>query len=661
MNDLTAAVIDGWDARPFSGGFEELRALCASSFTGVVRLDGTTEGGRSFDGSAGSNGDPGDPGATTHEAEVDRADPDAAESGVTEPAGAGNGDGIESGGRDRTDEPGPTTNARRPWLAMVDGAIRAVFDGEIDDFDDATGTVYTTPAGAPVLLRAMIERAGGERGALHTERRSAVESALPDDFSGYVELIGNGLDGAHYVVYDEGRVSPVVLHEGGDEPAVRTDPDAFDRASEHTSVYEVRAVSLDSVSVPEPDPEPESPTQPDSTTQPDSITEPTADNHPGPADRPIDTGAGILTEPGTVAIDPAARSSERSASRPGTDRTADDTDGALLTELRAERDRLRADVDRLETALDAYRSGTSRGAGVDADGGVDTDERDLAAPHGDWDPDDGGVGLREPGPRAERASDGPGTDAAVTGDSVARTERSSEEALAGTTLLVRYGSQGAPTLARVGAGTDPDAVRANLRIAPHTDFDAADTVVSGTDFDAFLESTIEYRFVEWVLGDLFFEIRDTGNEQSLGALSEAIPAIDRADLRGTVDVEYVSEGETERGTEGFDVVFRDRMNEPLLVARLDETSAPAPVERVTGLLTAANRVGETVENLAGAICVSGGYFEPEALRTADEVTDGGFLSRDARKSFVKRSRRRGYHLCLVEAMGETFHLSVPDL
>lgn len=132
-------------------------------------------------------------------------------------------------------------------------------------------------------------------------------------------------------------------------------------------------------------------------------------------------------------------------------------------------------------------------------------------------------------------------------------------------------------------------------------------------------------------------------------------------IRGAFDVEYVADGETQRGTEEFDVVFRDRMSEPLLVARLDETATPAPVERVTDLLTAANRVGETVENLAGALAVSGGYFEPDALRTAEEVTDGGFLSRDSRKSFVKRSRRRGYHLCLVEAMGERFHLSIPEL
>ena len=640
MNDFTAAVIGGWDVQPFSGGMEGLRALEASSFTGVVRLGESIEEGAPFDGPTGSNGD-----TDAVEREFGAADPGSAGIDTIDSAGTENADRFESSGDDPSSE---SASPRRPWLAMVEGTVRGVFDGALDDFDDASGTAYAAPAGAPVLLRAMIERAGETRGDLHTdERLSAVESDLPDGFSGYVELIGNGLDGAYYVVYDEGRVSPVVVHEEDDLTA-RIDPDEFDRAAERASVYEVRAVSLDPVPLPGPDPEPDPATQADPTIQPDS------DSHPDSPDRPANAEAGAVMGPGTAATDAAVSPFDGAGGRPDVDTAEADADGATVAELRAERDRLRAAVERLEAALDAYRSGTSRGPGVDADGGIDTGERSAQGSHNDRDTDDwaGGDGTGD-------ASANPST--AVAGDSAPDTERSAEEALAETTLLVRYASQGAPTLARVGEGTDPDAVRANLRIAPHTDFDAADTVVSGTGFDDFLRSTIEYRFVEWVLGDLFFEIRDTGNEQSLGAFSEAIPAIDRVDLRGTVDVEYVAGGETERSTEAFDVVFRDRMSEPLLVARLDETRSQAPVERVTDLLTAANRVGETVNDLAGAIAVSGGYFEPEALRTADEVTDGGFLSRDARKSFVKRSRRRGYHLCLVEAMGENFHLSVPEL
>ena len=55
------------------------------------------------------------------------------------------------------------------------------------------------------------------------------------------------------------------------------------------------------------------------------------------------------------------------------------------------------------------------------------------------------------------------------------------------------------------------------------------------------------------------------------------------------------------------------------------------------------------------------FFEPGALETASEATRGGLLSRNKRKSFVNLSRKRGYHLCLVEARSENFTLTVPEL
>ncbi|TKX77227.1 hypothetical protein EXE53_27735, partial [Halorubrum sp. SD626R] len=55
------------------------------------------------------------------------------------------------------------------------------------------------------------------------------------------------------------------------------------------------------------------------------------------------------------------------------------------------------------------------------------------------------------------------------------------------------------------------------------------------------------------------------------------------------------------------------------------------------------------------------FFEPGALETAGDAVGGGLFSRSKRASFVKLSRKRGYHLCLVEARDGGFHMTVPDL
>ncbi len=63
---------------------------------------------------------------------------------------------------------------------------------------------------------------------------------------------------------------------------------------------------------------------------------------------------------------------------------------------------------------------------------------------------------------------------------------------------------------------------------------------------------------------------------------------------------------------------------------------------------------------ASAFLVTSSFFEPGALETAEEATSSGLFNRDKRKSFVNL-RERGFHLCLLEARNQEFHLAVPEL
>ena len=236
------------------------------------------------------------------------------------------------------------------------------------------------------------------------------------------------------------------------------------------------------------------------------------------------------------------------------------------------------------------------------------------------------------------------------------------EALEQTNLFVRYESKGEATLESAHSGeAGREEVGANLGLEYHTQFDAGNVSVGGRAFDEFLRETIQFRFVTWVIHDLLYEIRDTGKVAALEDLYDAIPKIDRAELNGVVSVEYTEEGQQRRTQESFDVVMRDRMGNPLLTANLNDSRQAASESMMSSLVTASSRVGESTDTLAASLLVTASFFEPEALETAAEATSGGLLSRDKRESFVKLSRKRGYHLCLVEAREDKFHLAVPEL
>ncbi|ELZ60997.1 MULTISPECIES: DUF7527 domain-containing protein [Halorubrum] len=236
------------------------------------------------------------------------------------------------------------------------------------------------------------------------------------------------------------------------------------------------------------------------------------------------------------------------------------------------------------------------------------------------------------------------------------------EARNGTNLFIRYESKEGATLADAHDGSvDRETLRENLRVEHHTSFETDGLAVDGRGFEEFLEDTIEYGFTRWLVEDLPFEVRGTGNEGTLRDLYDALPEVDRAEIGGSVSIELREGGEETREQRTFDLVLRDRMGHPLFVADLNDSRDPTPEGTLESLVGNGRDIAESNETFAGAFAVTESFFEPGALETASDAVGGGLFSRSKRASFVKLSRKRGFHLCLVEARDGGFHMTVPDL
>ncbi|WP_459192440.1 DUF7527 domain-containing protein [Halosimplex sp. J119] len=311
-------------------------------------------------------------------------------------------------------------------------------------------------------------------------------------------------------------------------------------------------------------------------------------------------------------------------------------------DLRAELDALRSERDDLQSQLDRVESERDR---------LESERDELATEVDDLEAEVGRLESQLEDIEAE------------FGDAVDAERRMSPgEALDQTNLFVRYESKGEATLETAHAGeATREEVAQNLGLEYHTQFDRDNVSVGGRPFDEFLRETIQFRFVTWVVNHLLYEIRGTGKVAELQALYDAIPKIDRAELNGVVSTEYTEDGQERRSQESFDVVMRDRMGNPLLTANMNDSRQAASESMMSSLVTASSHVGESTETLGASFLVTSSFFEPGALETAAEATSGGLLSRDKRESFVKLSRKQGYHLCLVEAREEQFHLAVPEL
>jgi len=254
------------------------------------------------------------------------------------------------------------------------------------------------------------------------------------------------------------------------------------------------------------------------------------------------------------------------------------------------------------------------------------------------------------------------TESVAVGDEISPGSQSmsTTEALRGTNLLVRYASKGDGTLDDAISGTaDQEAVKNNLRIEPHTTFDREQVSVDGIPFDQFLENRIELAFVRWLAEEFLFDIQQTGNQSDLNGIYETLPAINRAEIRGNVSLGTDEDGNDR--TAEFDLVVRDKRDRPLFVADFNESKQPVGGEMVDSLVRDGSEIIQRNESFAAAFAVTTSYYEGAALDAAADATGGGLLSASRGKSFVYISRKQGFHLCLVERLGDTFDLHVPEL
>jgi uncharacterized coiled-coil protein SlyX len=588
------------------------------------------------------------------------------------------------------------------WLFMLNGRIVGAVDGTVSAFEQGQATAYAAPDPGLPLLYAM-QAAGGEpRAKYYTDDNplpEVHETLVEAEFTGYLELSENVLSGDYYVVYYGGK-SMSVAFVGNSEELVTGD-EAFREAADEVGIYEVIDVELDVLSVPEPAPadsanEAAAASAPEATSAAESAADTAEDPSTAPAQP--DESEATATEP---AEDPSSDTSAPESQPTTASETADQPAGEPTA---AETPTPEGEEEDPFSEEEAWRETRSIPA-------LDPEESEAVAESGN----DGSTAPEpEPKQEAESAPDPEPTEsvderiaeleAAIESQSetiakleteldssneqiqklrqerdalkselataksdsggdestAARESLDRESALDQTDLFVRYDSQGGGTLEKAHDGqVDQDPVGSNLRIDHHTRFDADGVAVQGQPFERFLEQSLEYQFVDWLVTEFLFEIQDTGSQRGLRDVFDAIPLIDRAEFHG--EVTWRDQEEAETVTESFDVVCRDRMGQALIVANLNDVRDPATAEMMETLIGSTSMIAEGTHTLGGAFLVTSSFFRPDALEAASEATGGGLLSREKRWSYVKLSRNLGYHLCLIEARDDDFHVAVPEL
>ncbi|QCS43173.1 transcriptional regulator [Natrinema versiforme] len=342
------------------------------------------------------------------------------------------------------------------WLFMLNGRIIGVVDGDIEDFETASGTRYEAPHPSLPLLCAMEERGGETRAKYYTNEtplREVDNTLQSGSFTGYIELSENVLSGDYYAVYYGGRRMAAAYI--GNAGRLLTGDEAFDRAADEVGIYEVTDVEIEVTDVPGttgPDTGDGSTSADGSPNGVDSRSEPAPADDPGAPDRdgssadPAPDSTGSSIEPINVSSTESAGAGAAD-SDPIEDVTVDDPSSlASDIDLTGDPSGITA-TDETPTEPETTSAGITdtEPAATDLDPTTDPD------PSPESDPSDDGSEPREQGSTERSTDDSPA--AAERGD--AADSRTDESPVDDSPVGEPAGADAVPTTGDESASSSP--------------------------------------------------------------------------------------------------------------------------------------------------------------------------------------------------------------
>ena len=577
---------------------------------------------------------------------------------------------------------------------FVRGRVVHVEGGSLEAMSRATVTASEADDPGVAMLAAMRTKGPEPRARYYTHETpiSTVDDTLRSGgFTGYVSLAEQVVSGAYFLVYHNGKRMPVAYV--GTAQRIVTGEEAYELTVNEVGIYEVfptpievqtieaadrasprerdngvsEALSIDlSPGSTEASPA-RSAAASDAMSAPETASDP-PDSDPDPPDSDTLVSAGDAS----IEADPVASGGDASPDvaptvepmatdtpsdrPPGNEAVTSHLQGRLMAleerrrELERDRDDLMRQVTRAEARVEdrdeqikrltaEYEAELSDQADI-----IEAHERRVEA-------------MREEIEqlRTSLAERGVAEEEAIESE-----ERPRRGALEESNLFIRYADKAGPSLRDFRLQNAAiEKVQENLTVETHTNFDPQRVTIDGQPFDEYLHQSTEYKFISWVTGDLLALIDTTGTRGSLGPLFEAITAIDRVELYGEITTSVPDEDEPI--SRPFDIIARNKVGDPLIIADVNTTTAPTTRAMTRALSEKIMDLAPEIPDIAAGFYVTESFYDPGALQVIADAVSSGIIPRTNKRSYVRIGRGRGFHLCLSERRGEEFYLNVPDL
>lgn len=192
-----------------------------------------------------------------------------------------------------------------------------------------------------------------------------------------------------------------------------------------------------------------------------------------------------------------------------------------------------------------------------------------------------------------------------------------------------------------------------LHINPKPTFDKTKSLINGVEYDEFIKTTVNYKFLIWLINDFYPELLEP-ESPNINGVKHMISRIDGLYNNANLKADDIK-------TQVYDSIIYERDGNPTGVVKIFNSETTVSLSDIQDIVNDLKPISDNMSQALNIFILAKDTYDPGIRKDINNiVSDGGLIRKEDRDALIQTPNGGEMHICLFESYNDSYNLIYPD-
>lgn len=192
-----------------------------------------------------------------------------------------------------------------------------------------------------------------------------------------------------------------------------------------------------------------------------------------------------------------------------------------------------------------------------------------------------------------------------------------------------------------------------LHMNPKPTFDKKKSLVNGIEYDEFIKSTVNYKFLIWLVNDFYPNLLEPESPNVVG-VKHMISRIEGLYNNANLKTDNIK-------TQVYDGIIYERDGDPTGVLKIFDSETTVSLSDIQDIVSDLKPISNGMSQALNIFILSKDTYDPGIRKDINGIiSDGGIIRKEDKDALIRTQNGGEMHICLFESYNDTYSLIYPD-